>query len=93
MHMRRRTGRPQRLSTTRIIAMGGVLLTVNLGALAVGRLPVAPRSPPAHRWCDPRRVIDGLDSRLSRRVWGRVPLLRIILAWGIWLVRYRLHLG
>jgi hypothetical protein len=42
---------------------------------------------------DPRRLVDRLDSHTARRRWGRVPVLRMVLAYGIWLAKYGLRHG
>ena len=34
-------------------------------------------------------VLDLLDNPRARRHWGRVPILRVALAYGIWILRYR----
>jgi hypothetical protein len=33
-------------------------------------------------------LIDLLDSHAARRHWGRVPGLRVVIAYGIWLAKY-----
>jgi hypothetical protein len=49
--------------------------------------------PPPRRWGDPRRIVDALDSHAARRIWGRWPVVRVVLAYGIWLARYRMRRG
>jgi hypothetical protein len=40
------------------------------------------RRPPRRGW-DPRRVVDALDAHAARRVWGRWPVVRVVLAYAI----------
>jgi hypothetical protein len=61
----------------------------------VSKLPPqrAPWAPPVRRRFDPRRLLDRLDSQPARRAWGRWPVVRVVLAYGIWLSKYWLRRG
>jgi hypothetical protein len=50
------------------------------------------RRSPRHRW-DPRRVVDALDAHAARRVWGRWPVVRVLMAYGIWFTKYGFRRG
>jgi hypothetical protein len=40
---------------------------------------------------DPRRLVDRLDAHGARRVWGRWQAVRVVIAYAIWLAKYRLR--
>jgi hypothetical protein len=55
------------------------------------RAPWTLWAPPVRHPLDPRRLVDALDSHRTRRCWGRWPVVRVVIAYGIWLAKYRLR--
>jgi hypothetical protein len=68
-------------------------MTTPLSARTPQRAPCALWGPPVRHPRDPRRLVDALDSHTARRCWGRWPVVRVVIAYGIWLVKYGLRRG